>query len=129
MLCPTRNTRNSANMVIESPLSRSTRRMRFLRSRAGQAGRRSPPPGSFAPPYPGVISAGSGGAAQEAVEHRARGQARGAGVDPHQRPFRLVDVRTEHEAHPAPAQPLVDAVEAAPGRLVLPVGDPELLPS
>src|ERR671918_2877475 len=37
MLWATRKTRNSANMAIESPLSRSTRRMRFLRSRAGGA--------------------------------------------------------------------------------------------
>jgi hypothetical protein len=33
MLCAARKTRNSANKVIESALSRSTRRMRSLRSR------------------------------------------------------------------------------------------------
>src|SRR5512132_2211401 len=59
MLWPTRKIRNSPNMVIESPLSRSTRRMWSLRSRAG--GRavtaRRPLPGSFAPRYPRVISA------------------------------------------------------------------------
>src|SRR4029453_9920868 len=44
MLWPTRKIRNSPNMVIESPLSRSTRRMWSLRSRAGEAGGHGTPP-------------------------------------------------------------------------------------
>src|SRR5512132_300568 len=116
MLWPTRKIRNSANMVIESPLSRSTRRMWSLRSRAGEAG------GHGTPPPAGQLRTSPG------ARHIARVKARPTGMDPDQRPFRVVHVLAEHVADPPPAQLPVDGMEAAPDRLVLPVGDPELLP-
>src|SRR5512132_2946411 len=117
MLWPTRKIRNSANMVIESPLSRSTRRMWSLRSRAGEAG------GHGTPPPAGQLRTSPG------ARHIARVKARPTGMDPDQRPFRVVHVLAEHVADPPPAQLPVDGMEAAPDRLVLPVGDPGTPPT
>jgi hypothetical protein len=67
--------------------------------------------------------------AKETVEHPMWVQAGPTRVDPHQQPFRVVEVPAEHEPDAPRLQLLVDGMEPAADHLVLLVGDPELLPA